>query len=165
MMSEGEGGGPKSLAGRYLAFKIDGGFYAIEILGIREIIGLTTIAPLPKAPKCVRGVINLRGRVIPVIYLRSCFGMESVEPTERTSIIILNIERWGKTFTVGVVVDEVTEVLDIEEGATEPAPEFGTGAAAGFIKGVGKVGDRIVLILDANKLLPGDEVDALNKLT
>ena len=164
-MNDDLSAGSNGSAGRYLAFKLGGELFALEILGVQEIIGLTPIRSVPKAPDYVGGIINLRGKVIPVISLRSCFGMEHVEPTVRTCIIILKIARWGVELTMGVLVDEVTEVLDIEEGATEPIPEFGSEAAADFIKGVGKVDGRIVMILDADKLLPGEEVDALNKLT
>jgi len=121
--------------GKYLTFKLASEEYGLEILKVREIMGLLEITKVPKTPVFVKGVINLRGKVIPVIDLRLKFGMESIEETNETCIIVVEVNE----MLMGVVVDKVSEVLDIEGKDIEDAPSFGTNIDTNFILGMGKI--------------------------
>jgi purine-binding chemotaxis protein CheW len=128
-----------ALAGKYMTFQLAGEDYGLEILKVREIIGLLDITPIPRAPAFIRGVINLRGRVIPVVDLRVKFGMDATAATDQTVVIVLQVALDGRPLTMGVLVDRVLEVLNIEATAIEPPPDLGRTSAGGdFILGVGK---------------------------
>jgi purine-binding chemotaxis protein CheW len=148
-------------AGKYLTFKLGREEYGLEILKVQEIIGMLSVTKVPRAPSYVRGVVNLRGKVIPVVDLRSKFEMEDHEDTEKTCIIVVQVSRDDQTVTMGIIVDEVSEVLDIDGGQIEPAPEFGGQTDTDFILGIGKVGDKVVLLLDINKVLSDSELQAI----
>ncbi len=135
-------------AGKYLTFVLNKEEYGIEILKVREIIGLIDITPIPQAPRYIKGVINLRGKVIPVIDLRLKFGIAEKEYTEETCIIVLDVQ--GKL--MGTVVDTVSEVLDIDGDQIEPTPDFGSKLDTEFILGMGKIGDKVKILLDIGKV-------------
>lgn len=147
----------QAIAGKHLTFQLDEEIHGIGILKVQEIIGMMTVTRVPRTPEFVRGVINLRGKVIPVIDLRLKFGLESKEDTERTCIIVLQVEREGVQVVMGVLVDEVSEVLEVAAEAIEPPPSFGTNLDADFLLGMGKIGDKVVMLLDVDKILSSSE--------
>lgn len=146
-----------ALAGKYLTFLLQGETYGLEILKVQEIIGLMCITRVPKTPEFIRGVFNLRGRVIPVIDLRLKFGLERVPDTERTCIVVVQTLRGGEALTVGIIVDEVSEVLKIDPTAIEETPSFGADVDTDFILGIGNVNQKIIMLLDVNRVLSGEE--------
>lgn len=145
--------GLANLAGKYLTFKLDAEEFGLEILKVQEIIKMMDITRVPKTPAFVRGVINLRGKVIPVVDLRAKFEMERREETDKTCIVVVTVKRGSGVVVMGIIVDEVSEVLDVLGGSIEPAPEFGGVVDTSFILGMGKVGDRVVTLLDVDKVL------------
>ncbi len=150
-----------SLAGKYLTFKLDVEEFGLEILKVQEIIKMMDITRVPRTPAFVRGVINLRGKVIPVVDLRLKFDMEGRAGTEKTCIIVVTVQRTGSSVVMGIIVDEVSEVLDVAGASIEPAPEFGGVVDTSFILGMGKVAERVVTLLDVDKVLSGEEVAAV----
>jgi purine-binding chemotaxis protein CheW len=146
---------------QYLTFMLGGEVYAIGILSIKEIIeygGLTTV---PMMPGAIRGVINLRGAVVPVMDLAARFGKPASEVTKRTCIVIVELALRGEQLVIGVVVDSVNAVQDIAAADIEPAPSFGMRIAADFIAGMGKVNGRFVILLDIQAVLSVDEIAGL----
>jgi purine-binding chemotaxis protein CheW len=146
-------------ARKLLSFCLGKEEYGLDILAVREIIGLIDITPLPRTPPYVKGVINLRGRIIPVIELRTRFGLSAVDTTEETCIIVVDVPLDGvsEPRQMGVAVDSVREVLDIPVGNIEPPPEFGCQVPMDYITGIGKVKEKVVVILDVTKVLsPAD---------
>jgi purine-binding chemotaxis protein CheW len=139
---------------KFLTFFLAGEEYGIEILKVHEIIGLLPITRVPKTPEFMRGVINLRGKVIPIIDARVKFGMPVVEATNETCIIVVQI----RDTDVGVVVDRVSEVVDIPECEIAPAPSFGAGFNTELILGIGKTQDRVKILLDIDSMLLSDEL-------
>jgi purine-binding chemotaxis protein CheW len=119
------------------------------------------ITRVPRTPEFVRGVINLRGKVIPVVELRLKFGMPTVETTDKTCVIVVQVRRQGETVTMGTIVDEVSEVLDIGGDLIEPAPEFGTSVDTDFILGMGKIAKKVIMLLDVDKVLSSGELAAV----
>jgi purine-binding chemotaxis protein CheW len=147
---------------KYLTFTLADETYGLDILRVQEIIGMMPVTRVPQTPEFVRGVINLRGRVIPVVDLRSKFGTEAVD-TERTCIVVVQVS--GKTSsTMGVVVDEVSEVADIADGQIESTPDFGAGIETDFVRGVGKVADRVVMLLDIDRVLSASDIRILKRV-
>ncbi len=142
---------------KYLTFRLGNEDYGLEILSVREIIGLMEITPVPKMPVFVRGVINLRGKVIPVIDLRLKFAMKQIDDTEETCIIVIDLGE----FLMGVVVDKVSEVLDIQQSDIEDSPDFGVSVDTNYILGIGKTRGKVVILLDIRKVLSVDEIIAL----
>jgi purine-binding chemotaxis protein CheW len=150
------------LAGRYMTFKLSNEEYGLEILKVRELIGLMEITRVPGSPSFVCGVINLRGKVIPVVDLRLKFGMSVTTPTDQTVIIVVQINYHGGHLTMGVLVDEVLEVLNITQEQIEPPPSFGsTSLDTEFILGVGKADKRVIFLLDIDRLLSNNERGAV----
>lgn len=143
--------------GKFLTFFLGEEEYGLEILKVQEIIGLMSITRVPRTPTYVRGVINLRGKVIPIVELRSKFRMEPVEDTEQTCIIVVQTQ--GVQF--GVVVDRVSEVVDLDSGSIEDAPEFGTDIDTDFILGMGKTGSRVRILVDIDRVLSREELGEL----
>ncbi len=139
---------------KYLTFALGEEEYGLEILKVREIIGLMKITRVPRMPEFVRGVINLRGKVIPVMDLRLKFGMESVDDTDHTCIIVVDLDG----MLMGTVVDRVSEVVNISESQIEEAPSFGVKVNTEFILGIGKSGSRVIILLDIAKVLSADEI-------
>jgi len=145
--------------GKYLTFALGPEEYGLEILKVREIIGYMEITAVPQTPHEVKGVINLRGQVIPVVDLRAKFGMESADVTDETCIIVVEISQGTRSFSTGIVVDHVQEVLDIAGQDIEDAPQFGEAVDTNFILGMGKIGDSVKILLDIDRVLAGDCVD------
>ena len=143
--------------GKYLTFALSHEEYGLEILKVREIIGFMGITAVPQTPDYVKGVINLRGQVIPVVELRAKFGMESTEVTDETCIIVVEITQGDQAFNTGIVVDHVQEVLDIAGQDIEKAPQFGSSVETDFILGMGKIGDTVKILLNIDKVLAGQD--------
>ena len=148
-----EGRDMSGLAGKYLTFKLAGEEYGLEILKVKEIIGLMPITNVPRTPGYVRGVINLRGKVIPVVDLRTKFAMASTEDTDETCIIVVDVAENEQSTQTGILVDTVSEVLDIIGDQIEEAPSFGTAIDTDFIMGMGKIGQDVKILLDVVKVL------------
>jgi purine-binding chemotaxis protein CheW len=149
--------------GKFLTFTLDNEEYGISILKIKEIIGMMPITTVPQTPDFVKGVINLRGKVIPVVDLRLRFGMEKMEYTERTCIIVVEIEGQSGTVMVGIVVDAVSEVLKIKGEDIEDTPTFGTKLDTEYILGMAKREGGVKILLDIDRVLSREEVAALEK--
>jgi purine-binding chemotaxis protein CheW len=147
----------------YLTFALGEESFALPILRVREIIGITDITPVPRMPPHVRGVLNLRGKVIPVIDLRRRMGFEPVPDHKRTCIVIVQTGSGADSILVGAVVDRVSEVRDIPPSQIEPPPQFGATADAGCITGVGKGGKHVVMLLDTDRVAGRDELTASTK--
>lgn len=139
-------------AGKYLTFNLGVEEYGIEILKVIEIIGLMKITAIPQTPDYVRGIINLRGTIHPVIDLRAKFGMKSIDDTQETCIIVLEINREDQSEQIGVVVDNVREVQDISESLIKDSPSLGHNVDTKFIKGMANIGDKVVILLNVEKI-------------
>ncbi len=146
-----------SQEGKYLIFQMGEEEYGIEILFVNEIIGIQKITTLPDMTNYIKGVINLRGKVIPVIDIRLRFGLDPREYDERTCIVVVNLDQ----VAVGLIVDSVKEVIDISENQIDPPPSIKKGSESRFVKGLGKVSDNVKIILDVDKLLFEKEIEAL----
>jgi purine-binding chemotaxis protein CheW len=151
--AEGIGQHQQENAGKYLTFKLSSEEYGIEILKAKEIIGLIPITQIPCTPINIRGVINLRGNVIPVMDLRVKFGLEAIEDTSETCIIVVEAQREERTIRMGILVDSVSEVLEVAASEIEEAPEFGVEVNADFIKAMGKASDRVIVLLEIDRVL------------
>lgn len=151
-------------AGKYLTFGLADEHYGLEVLRVQEIVGLLPVTRVPRLPAFFAGVVNLRGRVIPVVDLRLAFGLSSSQMTERTCIIVVKVERSGTSATVmGMLVDEVSDVANLSDDAIEATPEFDTSIDTSFIKGVGRADDRVLLLLDIDKALSSSELDVVER--
>lgn len=142
----------RSRAGKYLTFNLGVEEYGIEILKVIEIIGLMKITAIPRTPDYVRGIINLRGTIHPVIDLRTKFGMKSIDDTQETCIIVLEIDRADQSEQIGVVVDNVREVQDISESLIKDSPSLGNNVDTKFIKGMANIDDKVVILLNVEKI-------------
>jgi len=149
--------------GKYLTFTLVDEEYGIGILKIKEIIRMMTVTTVPQTPEFVKGVINLRGKVIPVIDLRLKFGMEPMDYTERTCIIVVEIDGTAGTVQIGIVVDSVSEVLNIKADEIEDTPTFGTRLNTDYILGMAKMEGGVKILLDINRVLKAEEVELLDK--
>ena len=149
--------------GKYLTFSMAEEEYGIGILKIKEIIGMMPITTVPKTPEFVKGVINLRGKVIPVVDLRLRFGMEAIDYTERTCIIVVEIEGVSGTVMIGIVVDAVSEVLNINGDEIADTPTFGAKLDTNYILGMAKMEGGVKILLDIDQVLSAVEVAALEK--
>ena len=147
--------------GKYLTFSLDNEQYGIGILKIKEIIGMIPITPVPRTPEYVKGVINLRGKVIPVIDLRQRFGMGVVDYTERTCIIVVEIQGLSGTVMMGILVDSVSEVLSIKGEEIEDTPSFGAKVDMDYILGMAKMDGGVKILLDIDCVLSSGEVKEL----
>ncbi len=143
---------------QYLTFKLGDEVFAIEISKVREVLDFTAITKVPRTPDFMRGVINLRGNVVPVVDMRLKFGMTKTENTVNTCIIIVEISLDGDTTVLGALADSVQEVIDLEPDKIEPAPRIGTRLRTDFIKGMGKRDDNFIIILDIDKVFSIDEL-------
>jgi purine-binding chemotaxis protein CheW len=147
-----------SKAGKYLTFALGHEEFGLEILKVREINGYMEITAVPSTPGYVKGVINLRGQVIPVVDLRLKFGMNAADVTEETCIIVVEITQGDRRFQTGIVVDRVKEVLDIAGENIENSPQFGANVDTDFILGMGKVNGAVKILLDIDKVLGGENL-------
>ncbi len=138
--------------------------YGLGILAVQEIIQMAPITTVPRTPDFVRGVINLRGKVIPVVDLRRKFGMEATEDTDQSCIIVVEVGANGQAGTMGVVVDRVAEVLDVAADQIEPAPAFGAAVDTAYILGMGKVGESVIILLDIRRVLADGELAMVRQI-
>lgn len=152
-----------ALRSQYLTFLLGGEAYALGILSIKEIIEYTHMTEVPLMPACIRGVINLRGAVVPVMDLQVRFGQATSAVSKRTCIVIVELPGSEGPHTMGVVVDAVSEVLEIAPQDIEPPPAFGTHIRTDFISGIGKVRGRFVILLDVQRVLDLDELQTLSE--
>ena len=148
------------IEGKFLTFALSNEEYGIEILRVREIIGLMDITTVPQTPDYMKGVINLRGKVIPVIDLRMKFSMQEEIHTQETCVIVVEVNNTS----IGIIVDSVSEVLDIKSGDIEETPSFGQGIDTNFIMGLGKVKEQIIILLDIESVLSSDELEMVEQL-
>ncbi len=149
------------VAGKFLTFDLADEEYGLEILRVREIIGMMDITPVPRTPDFVLGVINLRGKVIPVADLRLKFGLPYKEPDDRTCVIVVEIKNQDETVQMGIVVDRVNEVVDVKASDVEPTPSFGVTLDTSFILGMAKVGEKVKILLDIDRVLTSSEVASM----
>jgi purine-binding chemotaxis protein CheW len=149
----------KASGGKFLTFFLSGEEYGIEILSVHEIIGMLPITSVPGTPGYICGIVNLRGKIIPIVDLRRKFGMESKEQTTETCIIVVHVQG----VEVGIVVDRVSEVLSIDEGDIEPPPSFGKDVNTDFILGIGKSLSKVKILLNIDRVLSADQIVQLQK--
>ena len=144
------GGGSEA---RYLIFRLAGEEYGVPVLKVQEIIQWVEVTRVPRVPEFIRGVVNLRGRVIPVLDLRTRFGLPPEGPSARTCMVVLQIRREGGLMPAAAIVDEVIEVIDLPPSSIVPPPDLGTRVETSFIAGIGQAGRRVILILNVEKIL------------
>ncbi len=142
----------------YLTFKLDEEVFALEILKVREVLDFEKVTKVPRTPEFMRGVINLRGSVVPVVDLRLKFGLTKTEQTVDACIIIAEINLGGETTILGTLADAVHEVIELEPDAIDPAPKIGTRLNTEFIKGMGKRDDEFIIILDIDLVFSAEEM-------
>lgn len=151
-----------SAAGKYLTFVLGQEYYGIQGLKVMEIIRMVEITPVPQMPSYIKGVINLRGKVIPVVDLRIKFNLEKAETTERTCIVVVQIRTSaGGAALMGLIVDAVEEVINIAPGEIEPTPDFSTSINTDYMLGMAKVKGSVKTLLDIDKVIAGDQIAAL----
>jgi purine-binding chemotaxis protein CheW len=150
--------------GKYLTFKLNEEEYGIGIIKVKEIIGMMTITSVPRTPEFVKGVVNLRGKVIPIVDLRLKFSMEAIPYMERTCIIVVEIDSNDATVLIGIVVDAVSEVLNINEEDIEETPTFGTELDTEYILGMAKLEGAVKILLNIDKVLSPKEIEGLEKV-
>ena len=150
----------KNKEGKFLTFELGKEEYGVEILTVREIIGIMDITTVPQTPEYMKGVINLRGKVIPVIDLRLKFSMEEETHTQETCIIVVEVNNT----LIGIVVDNVSEVLEIKKEEIEPSPSFGQSIDTKFIMGLGKAKGKIIILLDIGKVLSSEELKMVENM-
>ncbi|MBI5507226.1 MAG: purine-binding chemotaxis protein CheW [Deltaproteobacteria bacterium] len=154
----------RAAAGKYMTFRLDGQAYGVEILRVKELIRLQEITRVPQANAVIRGVINLRGKIIPVVDLRQKFGMGCLVPTEQTVIIVMQLPVFDHDLEMGVLVDEVLEVRHLSDGQIEPPPDLGPQEAApAALCGIGKDDKQVILLLDIAKLMSGGDTADLKR--
>ena len=161
-MSEDRAIPPHDLEGKYLTFNLMDEFYGVSVNWILQIIAIPDITKIPKTPIFVKGVINLRGKIIPVIDLRIKFLLPEKEYDERTSIIIVKIRNEHGEINIGIIVDKVIEVLDIHESEIEKTPAFGTNIEMQFIHGMAKVKQKVVSLLNIANILTTEEISSIS---
>ncbi len=149
--------------GKYLTFSLDQEEYGISILKVKEIIGMMRVTPVPQTPEHVKGVVNLRGKVIPVIDLRLRFGMSGIEYTDRTCIVVVETDWDRGKLHIGIVVDSVSEVLNIKGSDIEETPEFGTTLDTDYILGMAKTAGCVKILLDIGRVLSASEMVLIGK--
>ncbi len=144
--------------GQYLTFRVGHDEYAVGVLQVREILEFTPLTPIPLTPPWIRGVLNLRGNVVPVVELALKFGLEATETTDRTCIVIVEVELDGDLSPMGVIVDSVSEVVDFGDEEIEPTPHFGTRVRVDYLAGMGKFDGRLIPLLDTDRVLSTEEL-------
>jgi purine-binding chemotaxis protein CheW len=156
------GGGVDSRAGKYLVFHLAREEFGIRVLKVREIMGVQDITAVPHTPPHVKGVINLRGKVIPVVDLRLKFGMVEIEYTQRTCIIVVQVQGEAGSMLVGIIVDGVAEVLNLAAADIEDTPDFGQGVVSHYLLGMAKIKGKVKILLDIDQALTNQEVHRLD---
>ena len=149
---------------QYLTFIMAGEEYGVDILSVQEIRGWESATPLPNAPPQIKGVINLRGTIVPIVDLRQCFGMDSIEYTAITVVIVLRVKAGNESRVMGIVVDAVSDVYSVATDEMRPAPDLGNTVNTEFIKGLVNVNNKMVILLNIDKLLTLDELPNLSSL-
>jgi purine-binding chemotaxis protein CheW len=142
----------------YLTFKLGDEVFALDVSQVREVLDLTTITKVPRAPEFMRGVINVRGSVVPVVDMRVKFGLPEIDDTPDTRIIVMELALDGEMSTLGALADSVHEVVEMEPGQIEPPPKIGMRWKTEFIRGIGKRNDDFIIILDINRVFSVDEL-------
>lgn len=143
---------------QYLTFKLEDEVYAVDVAKVREILDFSPITKVPKTPEFMRGVINLRGSVVPVVDMRLKFGMPRTEKSVNTCIVVVEVTLESETLVIGALADSVQEVIELEAGQIEPPPKMGSRLRVEFLKGMGKIGDRFLMILDIDKVFSAEEI-------
>jgi purine-binding chemotaxis protein CheW len=146
---------------QYLTFRLDRELFAVDIAKVREVLEFTTVTKVPRTPDFMRGVINLRGNVVPVVDLRLKLGLTQTERTVNTCVVIAEVDVDGERTLLGALADSVQEVLEIEGKQVVPPPRMGTRIDTGVIRGMGKREDEFVIILDIDKVFSGEEIKAV----
>ncbi len=142
----------------YITFSLEKEMFAVDVSQVREILDSTRITKIPQAPEFMRGVINVRGSVVPVVDMRLKFGMASADNTANTRIIVLELELDGETLVLGALADSVKDVVELEKSLIEDPPRIGSRWKTEFIKGIGKLNDEFIIILDIDKIFSSDEL-------
>jgi purine-binding chemotaxis protein CheW len=165
--SQAETATPNQRAGKYLTFMLGHEEFAIRVIKVREIMGIQNVTAVPQTPNYVRGVINLRGRIIPVVDLRLKFCMPMQEYSQRTCIIVVLVQAGTASLLTGIVVDEVSEVLNLSASDVEDSPDFGDGADSpnSYLLGMAKVKGKVKILLDIDRVLASQEIHGLSALT
>lgn len=148
---------------KYLTFRLAQEVYGLDILKVQEIIGMMNVTRIPRLPEFIRGVINLRGMVIPVVDLRLKFDLGSQQDTDKNCIIVVQISSSARSLTTGVIVDEVSDVMDIGADQIEPPPSFGHNLDTAFLLGMAKVNQKVILMLDIDRALTEDDLCILQR--
>ncbi len=143
---------------QYLTFKLDNEVFALDVATVREVLDFSTVTKIPRTPEFMRGVINLRGSVVPVVDLRLAFGMSATEKTVNTCIIVMEVRLEGEGTIVGALADSVEEVIDLEPEQIEPAPKLGASIKTDFIRGMGKRDTHFLMILDIDRVFSADQL-------
>lgn len=151
-------------AGKYLVFDLGKEEFGIRVLKVREIMGIQDITAVPQTPAYVKGVINLRGKVIPVVDLRLKFGLPEIEYTQRTCIIVVQVEMEAHSMLMGIVVDGVAEVLNLAPADIEDTPDFGQGIETTYLLGMAKVKGKVKILLDIDQVLTSQELHGLQSV-
>ena len=158
-------GGKIGRSDKYLTFNLGGEQYGLEILKVREIIGIMDITRVPRTPEFIRGIINLRGKVIPIIDLRKKFNMMTIDDTEQTCIIVVDMLFENNLLLMGIIVDSVSEVLDIDSDEIEDTPIFGSSVSTDFIQGIAKTKGGVKILLNIEKVLTTNEILTLPQVS
>jgi len=148
---------------QYLTFTLDKEQYAIDVAKVKEVLEYSTVTKVPRTPQFMRGVINLRGSVVPVVDLRMKFDMGETEKTISTSIIVVEVIIEGETVVIGTLADSVQEVIDLDRGQIEPTPQIGTKIDADFIEGIGKQDGRFIMILNIDRVFTESDLQTLDR--
>ena len=148
---------------QYLTFQLSDEIFAIDVVNVREILEFTTVTRVPRTPEYMRGVINLRGSVVPVLDMRLKFGMSLTEKTINTCIVVVEVAYEDEDIVIGALVDSVQEVFELESEQIEPAPRIGTHLRTEFIKGMGKKDERFIIILDIDRVFSAEEISSLQQ--
>jgi purine-binding chemotaxis protein CheW len=162
-MDEEKSADAEKLLGKYLSFVLGDGEYAVEILKVQQIIQIQPITRIPRAPKFIRGVLNLRGKVIPILNLHSKFNMQAVEESNKTCIVMVEISDRKNNLIVGIIIDEVKEVMHVDKDMLTDKPEMGQSKSAKHIIGAVRVSEKVRFILELDEILSLDEIAAIRK--
>lgn len=153
-----------ALTSQHLTFRLEGELFAVEVAKVREVLDLVPITKVPRAPDYMRGMINVRGNVVPVVDLHVKFGMTEAVVTRDTRIIVMEVEVLGEALVVGAIADAVHEVTELETGSIEAVPRIGMRWNTEFMKGIGKRNERFVILLDVNKVFSVNEMDEVKEV-
>ena len=155
----------KSETTQFLTFGLGDDVFAIDVVMAKEVLDFAEVTKVPQTPDYMVGVINLRGSVVPVINMRLKFGMEGIEKTRDSCIIVVEVDVDGEPITVGALADSVQEVMDMNDSQIEPPPKIGTRLNTEFIKGMGNLGDKFVIILDINRVFSADDLEFAREIS